>query len=178
MYGMGLRIYSRRRSDLALRGRRRSGTSSRRLRLLAHYRNFPLNRRHQPVTLAENGLQNSRVLRVILQGHANLADGRIDSLPGIHKHIVSPKPLDNFFAGNQLAFLLGEENEEFHGNFFQLHRLALPPQFIAPKVELELGEFDHFGLHGPLTPMSPEELKYTAGTVWAVAINSVNAGFQ
>ena len=42
--------------------------------------------------LPVNGLHEARLLRIILQHLANLADGRVDAVVGVEEYILAPDP--------------------------------------------------------------------------------------
>ncbi len=105
--------------------------------------------RRQPVSLADDGLENARLVGVVLQGQANFADGGVDALPGVDEHAVAPELLDDLLSRHQLAFALRQQDEQFHGDSFQLDRAPAPPQFVTAKVELEFVKFEDCGCHGP-----------------------------
>jgi hypothetical protein len=48
------------------------------------------NRAHEAVTFADNGLQKSRLIRVVAQDEADLSNGCVDALLGVEEDILAP----------------------------------------------------------------------------------------
>src|ERR1700731_1650278 len=110
--------------------------------------------RDEPVSPPRDGLDEARLLRIILQHMANLADGRVDAVVSIEEYIRTPDPLDDLVPGDQLASPLYQEEQQFHGNPLQLENPAVAAQFISAQIQLEIlpkpdlvCHFDRVGNH-------------------------------
>jgi hypothetical protein len=80
------------------------------------------------------------MIGILMQGYADFADGGIDAVFGINKHVFSPQPLHDLLASDDTSILFGQQNEQFHGDVFELHNAAVAPQLEAGAVDLELAK--------------------------------------
>jgi hypothetical protein len=78
------------------------------------------------------------VFGIVLQDLPDLADGAIDTVIGIEGYALSPDSLDDLLARNQLASLLHQQEQEFHGNAFQLEHTVGTTQLVGAQVELKI----------------------------------------
>ena len=82
--------------------------------------------RDEPVSPPGDGLHEPGLFSIVLQYLANLADGGIDAVVGVEEDILAPDPLDDLVPGHQLTSLLDQEEQQFHGNPFELESPASP----------------------------------------------------
>ena len=75
-------------------------------------------RADEAIALADDGLNEARLIGIVAEGLADFTDGSIDAVLGIDEHFAAPEVFGNFAAGDDIAFAGGEEDE-------QLHRLSL-----------------------------------------------------
>src|SRR5215472_12374183 len=65
---------------------------------------------NETITLALNGLNETRILGGVPQGAANLANHRVDAGVDINENIRSPKVIDNLFAEDKLSAAIHQRN--------------------------------------------------------------------
>src|ERR1700694_2714141 len=88
------------RQDRTLHGRRTR---------LNRYRSWQVDFHHgcdEPVSPARDGLHKAWLLRIVLHHLPNLADRGVDAAVGIEEDVLTPDPLDDLVAGDQLPSLL------------------------------------------------------------------------
>ena len=88
------------------------------------------------------------MVRVITQSYPNLANRRIDSLARINEDVVAPESHDDLFSRDQLPMVFRKQNQQFHGELFQLDAAARSTQFVGVQVQLKLIKVEDRGLHG------------------------------
>ena len=71
----------------------------------------PVNRGNEPVTLAGDGLHETRPLWVIAKDIADLADGSIDAVLGVEKDPLAPETVYDFLSRYQMPLFLEEKDE-------------------------------------------------------------------
>lgn len=94
----------------------------------------------EAVSLAGDGLDEARVVGIVAQGLADLADGSVDAVFGVDENIFAPEAVDDFLAGDDGTLLFGEQQKEFERDAFELQSAAVAPQLEAVTVELEFTE--------------------------------------
>jgi hypothetical protein len=62
--------------------------------------------RSEAVSLSNDGFNKTRLLRIIPEHDANLADRGVDTVVDVQKNALTPKALSNLFAGHQFAMPL------------------------------------------------------------------------
>jgi hypothetical protein len=96
--------------------------------------------RQQSVASAGHRLQEARMFRIVVQCYTKLAHCGIDSLAAIDKDVLTPEPLHDGIAGDQLPLALHQQNQQFRWESFELDYTASLPQFIGVQVKLETVE--------------------------------------
>jgi hypothetical protein len=79
---------------------------------------------YEPIPSTRNRLQEARALWGVLEDVSNLTDCGIDAGIRIDKNILSPNPIADLIACNELAPLLHQKEEDFHRNAFELEAAA------------------------------------------------------
>lgn len=62
----------------------------------------------------------ARLVWIVLEYLANLADGAVDAVLGIDKKLIAPDLLGNLLAGRKLAFLLDQNEQDLQGSALEL----------------------------------------------------------
>ncbi len=60
---------------------------------------------------------------------------------GINEDILPPQLLDDLLAADQLAVSTGQQDQQLHGDSFQLDHGAVASQLVGTQVELDVFEF-------------------------------------
>ena len=98
---------------------------------------------NEAVSPSGDGLHESRSLGVVLQYLANLADGGVDAVVGVEEDVLAPNPFYDLVTGHELPSSFNQEEQQLHGNSFQLERPAGAAQFVGAHVQVEiLAELD------------------------------------
>lgn len=95
---------------------------------------------NEPVSLADDGFEESRIAGVVADSGTYFSDDVIYVPLGIDEQIGAPKPGDDVLARDQLISAAHQENEQLHGLFFEAYLTAMAAELIAAQVE-----FDGFG---------------------------------
>lgn len=95
---------------------------------------------NKPVTFANHCLQNAWPLRVVPESSTKFVDSGIDSMPGIHKNVITPQPPSDFLARYQFARFLDKQDQKLHGSLFELHYMITTAHLVAPQVQLKVRE--------------------------------------
>lgn len=103
---------------------------------------------NEAVTLTRNRLDEARFFGIIPERKANLADGGVDSMLGVNKNILAPEALDDFISRDEIPIFAREQDEQLHGDLFQLDRTTGTEKFKTVAVEGELVELDWACRHG------------------------------
>src|SRR5262249_32628581 len=110
---------------------------------------------NKAIPLAGNCLDKLRLFGIVLQDLANLADGAPDAVIGVEENSVTPNFSDNLLAGNNLAPVLKQKNQDLQRNTFQFEHMTVTAQPTGMDVKLELLaepdwllHFDWIGSHG------------------------------
>jgi hypothetical protein len=107
-------------------GRRRSRLSRRNRRL-----------HDEAIAEAGDGLDEARVIGVVVEGVADLADRAVDAVVGVGEDALAPDLLHDLLAAHQLAGLLREKQQDLHRDALEPQRAAGAAQLPCPRVELE-----------------------------------------
>src|SRR5580698_10038456 len=86
--------------------------------------------RDEAIAPSDHSLQVLRLVNIVCQGSANLADGGINSLFDVDEDVFAPQFVGDLLAGDQLPPLFDQEHE-------QLQRQALEPNRDATAAELK-----------------------------------------
>lgn len=97
-------------------------------------------RRDQTVSLALDGLDILRMVRIVAQAMAELADGGIDAVLGVDEDLSRPEPPGDFRARHQAALARGQQDQQLHGFALDAQRMAVAAQLEAAAVQLELAD--------------------------------------
>jgi hypothetical protein len=82
-------------------------------------------------------VNKSRPFRIILESLADLSNRSIDAVIGIEKNVLTPDPLYNLLAGDQLAALLHQKQEQLHWDASEFDGLTCSSEFIRAEVEFK-----------------------------------------
>jgi hypothetical protein len=105
----------RHRSLLSFLGARKfAGSRQWRLRFLLQ------DKRNESIASARERLHKARLLGIVLQNPTDFADGAVDAVVGVEKDVFAPDPPGNFFAGDELTFLLDQNEQDLQRNALQL----------------------------------------------------------
>ena len=100
---------------------------------------------YETVSPAGEGFDETRLLRIVFQDLTDFADGAVDAVVGIEKDVFAPDFLGDFFAGDELAFLLNEDDENLQGKALELDDTSGLAEFEGSQIDLEvLPESDKF----------------------------------
>jgi hypothetical protein len=94
--------------------------------------------RNEPISLAGDGLYETRLFGIVLQGLPNLADCSVDAVVSIEEGAFSPDPLNNLLPADDLPSLLNQHRQNFRGNALQLKHTVRAAQPIDVEIELEV----------------------------------------
>jgi hypothetical protein len=100
------------------------------------------------IALSRHGAQESRVIRILLQGGADFADGSVDAVIGVHKNILAPNALKDLVPGDELSPLFRKKEKQFQGDSFEADNAARAAQLKSAEVELKVPEVNDFAGHG------------------------------
>src|SRR6266851_1938915 len=117
------------------------------------------NHSDEAVSPAGDGLYESRLLGVVLEYLANLADSGVDAVVGVEEDVLAPNPFDDLVAGHELPSGLNQEDQQLRRNPLQLQNPAGAAQFVGAQVKVEIlaesdrvRQFDWLGRHGNDSP--------------------------
>src|SRR6516162_6920957 len=96
------------------------------------------------ITLARNGLNVQRVVRVLPKGPTNFSDRRVDAIVRVEVHAFAPEALDYFVPADQSPTLADQEHEQIHRDALQPNGLTQAGKFVAACVQDELSEANSF----------------------------------
>jgi hypothetical protein len=96
--------------------------------------------RNEAIPLPNYGLKKSWLSWVIAKDESYLIDSSVDTTFRFTIDIFAPKALDDHLSGNQCAPASDQQDEQIHGDTFQLNRPTLAKQLVLPWVELEFAE--------------------------------------
>src|SRR5882672_3679772 len=71
-------------------------------------------------------LEVPRLSGIIVEHHANFADGRVDTLLDVDENVLPPKRIGDLLARHQLSLLFNQEHEQLQRETFKLQRTATP----------------------------------------------------
>ncbi len=57
---------------------------------------------------------------------------------GVNKYILTPKPVDDLLPADDIAIFFRQQDEQLHGNAFELQHSVIAPQFIMGAIKLKL----------------------------------------
>ena len=100
-------------------------------RILGHWRN-------ESVSVPDNSLEASWLLRVIPKSQPELADRRVDALFGVLKYAGAPQPFHNCFPRDQVPTGFGQEHQKIEGNVLNPDRMSRAAQFVTDAIQLKL----------------------------------------
>ena len=69
-------------------------------------------RRYESVAPTRERLHITRLQGIVLQYLADFADGSVDAVVGVVKGVSAPDFPSNFFAGDELTFLLDQDEQD------------------------------------------------------------------
>jgi hypothetical protein len=94
----------------------------------------------KPVSLPDHSFQEAWLLRVVAESHANFPNCDVDAVIDVEENILTPKAVRDLLAQYQFPASLDQQNEQFHGQFFQADAVLSAFQSIPGLVEREIGE--------------------------------------
>ena len=103
---------------------------------------------YKSVPSSGDSLDKARLFGIVFEDLADFSDRGIDCVIGIKKDVLAPKLLNDLFPRYQLAGPLYQQEQDFHGDSFQLQRAAGTPQLIGANVQLEIFKSDKVCGHG------------------------------
>ena len=74
---------------------------------------------------------------IVLQDLPDFPNRAVDAVVDVEVNLLPPNPLDDLLPRDQLPAVLGEEQQNLHGNALQLERLAGASELVGAGVELE-----------------------------------------
>jgi hypothetical protein len=77
-------------------------------------------------------------LRIIFEDLTDFADSAVDAVVSIEEDVFSPDPLGDFFAGDELTFLLNQDDEDLQGKALQFEDTSRVAELEGSKVDLEI----------------------------------------
>ena len=89
---------------------------------------------YKSVTSPGDGLDKARLFGIVLEDLADFPDRSIDCVIGIKEDVLAPKLFNDLFPRYQLAPPLHQQEQDFHGDSFQLQRAAGTSQLVRAKV--------------------------------------------
>ena len=92
-----------------------------------------------------HGFYETRLLWIVPQDHADLADCRVNTVINIKEDILAPEALGDLLAGYQPAAPFDQQDEQLHGEFFQAQEALPPLKPILGLVECEIAELEFLG---------------------------------
>jgi hypothetical protein len=98
----------------------------------------------EAVAATDNGLQALRVVGVVGEGAADLADGGIDALFDVDEYIFTPELGGDLLARYQLAAVFDQQHEQLQRQTFQANRDATAAQLKATVIQLKIFEANFF----------------------------------
>ena len=100
---------------------------------------FPIgDRGNESVSPAGERLDIARLLRIVLEHLADFADGAVDAVVGIEKDVFSPDLFRNFFARDELAFLLNQDEQDLQGNALEFQGTSKVAELEGSQIDLEI----------------------------------------
>ena len=95
-------------------------------------------RSHEAIASSGDGLNETRLLGIVLQHLPDLADGAVDAVVHIQVGALAPDPLGDLLPGDQLARALGEQQEDLQRDPLELDGPAGAPELVGRAVQLQL----------------------------------------
>jgi hypothetical protein len=83
-------------------------------------------------------LHIARLLGIVVQYLADFADSAVNAVVGIEKGVLAPDLLGDFFAGDELTFLLDQYKQHLYRNALELKRATVLPEFEGSQIDLEV----------------------------------------
>jgi hypothetical protein len=80
--------------------------------------------RIEAIALCRHGVQKTRILRIIFQSQANLADRGIDGIVRIDKDMLTPYAIKDFPPRHQLTTTFNQQKQQFQGNALEADHMA------------------------------------------------------
>src|SRR5580704_1968733 len=77
-------------------------------------------RSNESIASARERLHIARLLRIVLQNLTDFADGAVDAVVGVEKDVFAPDLPGDFFAGDELTFLLDQNEQDLQRNALEL----------------------------------------------------------
>ena len=102
-------------------------------------------RSSETISFPNHGFYETRLVRVIPQHHADLADSDVDAVIGIKENVLTPKVLSDLVARYEFPVPLDQKNEQLHREFFQAKRASTPVELVAAPIECEVAEMECLG---------------------------------
>jgi hypothetical protein len=96
--------------------------------------------RDETIAHARYGLDELRILRIVAEEMAELADGGVDAMFGIDEDFAGPEALRDFSAGDKLTLARGEQDQELHWLALETYRVAVVEQFEGSAVEAKIAK--------------------------------------
>ena len=76
-----------------------------------------------------------------------LTDSRVSTVLGVQENPATPKAVHDFLARDEVGILFHQEDEQFHGEPFQLDRFPPTAQLITPWIQFEFSELECWKRH-------------------------------
>jgi hypothetical protein len=89
---------------------------------------------NESVSSAGHRLYEDWILRIVFQDLANLSDCGIDAVVGVKEDVLAPDPGENIVSTDQLPLSLDQQEQDLHGDSFQLQSPAGATEFKADPV--------------------------------------------
>src|SRR5215471_1594158 len=96
-------------------------------------------------------LEVLRLPRIVLQGHADLADRGVNSLFDVDENVFAPKGGCNLLAGHELAPVVDQKHQQLKRQPFEPHRRTIAVELKAAKIQLEFAKSHSFVGHTTTT---------------------------
>src|SRR5262249_34864462 len=75
---------------------------------------------------------------IVSQDLADLPDRDVDAVVDVEEGALTPDPVGNLVAGDDLAVLFRQQDQDLERNAFHVERPAAPAQLEASEIELEV----------------------------------------
>ncbi|HYU46691.1 MAG TPA: hypothetical protein VEK84_11020 [Terriglobales bacterium] len=99
------------------------------------------------ISLADHCLEIARLLGMISQDLADLADRRVDPLLDVDKNISTPQFFLDFTPADELASPVYQQYQQLQWEIFQLYSRSATLQLVTIDIQREFPESEHSWQH-------------------------------
>src|SRR5579863_4388559 len=133
--------------------------------------------RDEAIAPADHSLEVLRLVGIVGQGAANLADGGIDSLFDVDEDVFAPERAGDLLTRDQLPLLFNQEHKQLQRQALQLHGDATVAELKTTVIQLEVVEANRLLRHST-TPTSVETFRYSVSGTTGDTARRVSAGSE